>query len=100
VSTSDDAASVEGSWSHSFEEDEGDLEVFRPTMTYPFPPSRRGRRRLTFSGGEVVEWDTGPDDRSQPRGTLRQLGPLEYGAAGGGFEIVEATPEVLRIRRS
>ena len=29
-----------GSWTHSFEEDADGIEVYRPTATFVFPPSR------------------------------------------------------------
>jgi len=90
-----------GSWTHSFEEDIDDVQVFRPTATYSFPPSRRGRRRLTFNAGEVIESAPGPDDRLQPRATLSAVGPGRFGGPAGdaGLEILEATSEVLKIRR-
>jgi hypothetical protein len=92
----------EGSWTHSFEEDGDGLEVYRPTATYAFPPSRRGRHRLTFDGGQVVESEPGPDDRPTPRGALQasETGRFDDVEGEAGFQVVESTPEVLRIRRS
>ncbi|MFD2081717.1 hypothetical protein SAMN05421678_11776 [Actinopolymorpha cephalotaxi] len=98
----DDPISVQGSWTHSFEEDTPGIEVYRPTDTFPFPPAR-GRVRLVFDGDQVVEWAPGPDDRPRPRATLDRVGPgtfREPETGADGFEIVEATQDVLRIRRS
>lgn len=99
----DDPPSVQGSWTHSFEEDASGIEVYRPTGTFPFPPSRRGRDRLTFDEDQVIVSVPGPDDRARPRATLRRVGASgfrESETGAEGFEIVEATPDVLRIRRS
>ena len=95
-----DLTRPDGGWTHSFEEDADGLEVYRPTLDYAFPPSRRGRRRLTFGDGEVVESEPGPDDRPQPRGTLPAIGPARYEAGAASIDIVEAGPDLLRIRRS
>ncbi|GAA2759390.1 hypothetical protein [Actinopolymorpha rutila] len=103
MSASDDPCSVQGSWTHSFEEDASGIEVYRPTDTFPFPPARRGRERLTFDGDQVIVSVPGPDDRTRPRTTLGQVRPGRFGEASTGaegFEIVEAAPDVLRIRRS
>ena len=103
VNGSDAAPTPVGSWTHSFEEDGDDVEVYRPTGTYAFPPSRRGRRRLTFSTGEVVESAPGPDDRLQPRATLSALGPGRFGgpaADDARLEVVEASAEIVKIRRA
>jgi hypothetical protein len=103
MSDTDSAAEPVGSWTHSFEEDSGDVEVYRPTATYAFPPSRRGRRRLTFAAGEVIESAPGPDDRLQPQGTLSAVGPGRFGegaTSDAGLDVVEATSEILKIRRT
>ncbi len=95
-----------GTWSHSFEEDEGDVRVFRPTPGFAFPLSRRGRDSLEFrEGGDVVMGGPGADDRHRSR--VRRwtaLGMNRFrvaGAEGEGeqlIEVVEQTPELLRIR--
>ena len=76
-----------GTWAHSFEEDEGDIQVYRPRATYPFPPSRRGRETLEFDpSGRASSGMPGPDDRMMPRqGTPN-------------FDVVEAGPDILKIR--
>lgn len=102
MSAPDDRSPVQGSWTHSFEEDASGIEVYRPTGTFPFPPARRGRERLTFDGDQVIVSVPGPDDRTRPRATLGRCGPSEFrepSHGAEGFEIVEATSDVLRIRR-
>ena len=104
-----------GSWTHSFEEDADGIEVYRPTATFAFPPSRKGRKVLEFGApasamapGEatLTSMASGPDDRPRagPVTRLRPLGMGRYalGDAGGAQEvidIVEATPDVLRLSR-
>jgi hypothetical protein len=91
-----------GSWTHSFEEDEGDLLVFRPTASFPFPPSRRGRERLDFDGGVVSAAMPGPDDRSRPA-TVTPVGANRFrfeagNLAGQVVEIVEHSAGRLTVR--
>lgn len=97
-----------GSWTHSFEEDQGELLVYRPTTTFAFPPSRGGRDTLVFGkGGEVTEMTIGPDDRPRPSpaGPATPLGMNRYGIGGTPgapdreFEIVEATSGILKVRK-
>ncbi|SFV18005.1 hypothetical protein SAMN05216552_10855 [Pseudoduganella namucuonensis] len=81
------APGVEGGWAHSFEEDEGDIRVYRPRGRFPFPPSRRGRETLDFSpSGGVTAGMPGPDDR-----TVQQPGAPR-------IEVVEAGPDILKVR--
>lgn len=99
-------ASIQGSWTHSFEEDQGDVLVYRPTHAFTFPPAR-GRETLEFGeGGELTKRAPGPDDR--PRETAGhwkalgmnrfQLGGREN-APGRVIEVVEHTPDILKIRK-
>jgi hypothetical protein len=100
------SALLKGSWTHSFEEDEGDIQVYRPTDTFTFPPARRGRETLEFGeAGGLTEWTPGPDDR--PRGTAGRWTALGMNrfrlegrahAASQVIEIIEHTPEILKIR--
>jgi len=78
--------------------------VYRPTHSFAFPPSRRGRETLEFgNAGQVVPGMPGPDDR--PRSTsssLTALGMNRFrldgaGAPGQVIEIVEAGPDVLKV---
>jgi hypothetical protein len=102
LSDTDATSAPAGSWTHSFEEDSDDVEVYRPTATYAFPPSRRGRRRLAFTTGEVIESAPGPDDRLRPSATLAAVGPGRFGGGATGdarLEVLEATSEIVKIRR-
>lgn len=75
-------------WAHSFEEDEGDIQVYRPRDTFAFPPSRRGRETLVFdAAGRAASGMPGPDDRTM----APQPAPP--------FDIVEARPDLLKVRK-
>lgn len=95
-----------GSWTHSYEEDAGDVQVYRRSEAFAFPPSRRGRETLAFGdGGRMTNSTPGPDDRPQrSSGTVTALGRNRFrlqagNGAGMQIEVVEATPDALRIRR-
>ncbi|MGK5025800.1 hypothetical protein [Janthinobacterium sp. RB2R34] len=95
-----------GSWTHSFEEDEAGFEVYRPTATFAFPPGRKGRQALEFGLADGVTGVTflapGPDDRPHvaPGGALHALGQGRYADdMGRVLEIVEATPAILKLVR-
>lgn len=76
-----------GTWAHSFEEDEGDIQVYRPRATFPFPPSRRGRETLEFDpAGRASAAMPGPDDKMRPQ------------MAAPAFDVIEAGPDILKIR--
>lgn len=100
-------APIGGSWTHSFEEDEAGVLVYRPTDTFTFPPSRRGRETLEFGeGGELTERTPGPDDRPRDtasRWTALGMNRVRLGGTadtlGRVIEIVEHTPEILKIRK-
>ena len=93
-----------GAWTHSFEEDEGDLLVFRPSMSFSFPPSRRFRETLVFEGDSVTSGMPGPDDRTQhSSGSITVLGNnlfrFEEGERSGQvFEMVEVNSDRLVLR--
>ncbi len=106
----------EGSWTHSFEEDADGIEVYRPTATFAFPPSRKGRKVLEFgtdngamagASATLTSMASGPDDRPRaaPAAPLQPLGMGRYALAGTPaaprevIEIVEATPQILRLAR-
>ena len=95
---------LQGSWTHSFEEDQGDVLVYRPSHSFAFPPAR-GRDTLQFAaGGQLTEQMPGPDDRPRDTpGNWTALGMNRFrleGAGGGRvIEIVEQTPEILKIRK-
>lgn len=101
-----DAAPPIGSWTHSREEDAGGLLVYRPALSFAFPPSRGGRETLEFgAGGALTLHAPGPDDRTraQPgRWTALGMNRFALGGTPGApervIEVVEATSEVLKIR--
>jgi hypothetical protein len=99
-------ASIQGSWTHSSEEDQGDVLVYRPTHSFAFPPAR-GRETLVFGeGGELTEQTPGPDDRPQDTGgSWTALGMNRFSLEGTAdtqgrvIEVVEHGPEILKIRK-
>ena len=99
-------ASIQGSWTHSHEEDQGDVLVYRPSHSYEFPPAR-GRETLEFgAAGELTERTPGPDDRTRDTpGRWTALGMNRYrlGSAGDSsaqvIEVIEHSQEVLKIRK-
>lgn len=100
-------SSIQGSWTHSFEEDQGDIQVFRPTHSFAFPPSRKGRETLQLEEGDLLTVQTpGPDDRPRAMpGRWVALGTNRFQLSGIAsrpdqiLEVVEHTPQILRIRR-
>jgi len=98
-----DSGAPQGSWTHSHEEDQGDILVYRPTHSYQFPPAR-GRDTLVFGEqGELTEHTPGPDDRSRAAsGSWQALGMNRLrleGTPSRVIEIVEHTPDILKIRK-
>lgn len=97
---------LQGSWTHSYEEDQGNVLVYRPTHSFAFPPAR-GRETLEFGeGGKLIEWRPGPDDRPRDtagRWTALGMNRFRLGgtadAPGRVIEVVMHTPEVLKIRK-
>ncbi|MDN4061621.1 hypothetical protein QPK31_25685 [Massilia sp. YIM B02769] len=92
---------LSGTWAHSYEEDEGDVQVYRPHDTFPFPPSRRGRETLDFRGaGEVISGMPGPDDRQlRSAAELTPLGMNRFRLGDARvIEVLEAGPDVLKLR--
>ena len=96
---------LHGSWTHSHEEDEPGIRVYRPTHTFAFPPAR-GRETLDFGdSGRLTVNAPGPDDRSRSRtGTWTELGMKrirlggEAMASGKVIEIITFTRDILKIR--
>jgi hypothetical protein len=97
------ADSLSGSWTHSHEEDCGDLQVYRPTHAFAFAPGRRGRETLEFDAiGQMVLGTPGANDR-QSRIGLTNMGMNRYRIDGGQtagqiIEIIETQPDLLKIR--
>ncbi len=101
-----DAAPFHGSWTHSFEEDEPGVRVYRPTHSYAFPAGRRRRETLEFSDdGQLTALAPGPDDRplARPAQQLTPLGMNRYAVGGTAaapkqvIEVVEATFDKLKL---
>lgn len=98
---------LRGSWTHSFEEDEMGVLVYRPTDIFTFPPSRRGRETLVFGeGGGLTQQTPGPDDRlrdTASRWTALGMNRFRLGDTANApnqvIEVVEHTPEILKIRK-
>jgi hypothetical protein len=93
--------SLSGAWAHSFEEDEDAVHVYRPSGSFAFPPSRRGRETLEFDKpGQVVTGTPGPDDKLQR--TTCSLTPLGMNRFRIGearvIEVVEAGGDILKMR--
>lgn len=93
-----------GTWSHSFEEDNGEVLVFRPSQSFQFPASRRFRETLAFEGDTVVRGMPGPDDRT--RHTTSSVTPLggnmirfeDGDRSGQVYEMVEVQGDKLTLR--
>ena len=84
-----------GEWTHSHEEDEQNIRVYRRTDSFAFPPTRAGRDWLRVdTSGEIVQLTPGPDDRPRPTGEpFRADSPQPHGP-----QVVEATDTLLKIR--
>ena len=100
-----DSVPVSGQWLHSFEEDSGDLQVYRPASA-DFAPARRPRQGLLIDaqGGLHLQLP-GPDDRllpaseaATPLGMGRHRLPPSMAQAGPVLEIVEQTADRLVVR--
>jgi hypothetical protein len=94
---------LSGAWTHSFEEDEATVHVYRPSNSFAFPASRRGRETLEFdSPGQVVTGVPGPDDRLER--TTCSLTPLGMNRFRIGearvIEVVEAGGDILKVKQA
>lgn len=95
-----------GTWTHSFEEDQGDVQVYRPSGEFPFPPARRPRATLVFGpDGAASSAAPGPDDRLlRAPVAVTSLGMNRFrfdgGALAGEVELIEHGPGILRLRRT
>jgi hypothetical protein len=92
-------------WTHSFEEDSGGVEVFRPDGV-ALPPAF-GRDGFEMrADGTFIQQDIGPADGIvQVPGRWTSLGPARVAAFFDGarpdysFEVLEVDDSVLRRRR-
>jgi hypothetical protein len=103
--TSDARDGLTGRWLHSFEEDHGDVLVYRPSE-HDFPRAR-GRDGIEFSpDGAFVEWAIGRGDAPEAvPGRWRTAdsgGAVEVTGSRGGeqvLEILTLAPDRLELRR-
>ena len=94
-------------WWHSFEEDAGDVRVYRPA-DYAFPRAR-GRAGIEFRpDGTFVDWSIGPGDAGQgvqgqwhveTPGRLRVTYDDNIRAAQT-LEIVHCDSDVLKVQQT
>jgi hypothetical protein len=95
--------SLSGEWTHSFEDDEGSVQVFRPSRSFAFPPSRRGRETLEFdNAGQVVSGVPGPDDKLQrTTSSLTSLGMNRFRIGETRvIEVIEASSDILKLKQA
>jgi hypothetical protein len=94
-----------GQWLHSFEEDEGDIRVYRPE-SFAFPRAR-GRPGIEFRpNGEFVDLSVGPADANLPAlGSWDLEGPGqiairfdEPARSAQRLDVVELQPGLLKLR--
>lgn len=93
---------LSGNWAHSYEEDEGGVQVYRPYDTFPFPPSRQGRATLDFcDAATVVSGMPGPDDRqARAAAGITPLGMNRFRLGDARvIEVLESGPDVLKVRQ-
>jgi hypothetical protein len=84
-------------WTRSFEEDEGDVHVYRPA-SYRFPRQRGPRDGIEFrADGSLVLLTPGPADkreRVEGRWYVEGCGRLRVSGIGG---VGERTLEILHV---
>jgi len=97
---------LEGTWLHSYEEDDENVQVYRPN-TYAFPPAR-GRTGFAFDrAGLFTQYDIAPTDGLEGRpGTWKMDGDRTILVSledkkdpDYRLEIVSLTGDVLKVRR-
>ena len=95
------SSGLSGNWTHSFEEDEGDVQVYRPSSSFAFPPSRRGRETLDFSLPDQVDSGMpGADDkRHHTTSSIVALGMNRFRVGDARvIEVLESGPDVLKVK--
>mgnify|MGYP000287417660 CR=1 FL=1 len=94
-------------WTHSREEDQGDILVYR-LSDYPFPPAR-GREGLEFrKNGEFIRYQIGTTDRSLAvpgRWSVKDTNIVEVqfpnqSALSYTLTILECDEQILKIRQT
>lgn len=97
---------LEGTWLHAHEEDQGDVQVYRPN-TYAFPPSR-GRTGFQFDhNGLFTQLDIAPTDGLEShKGQWKAEGSTRVRISlddkkdpDYSLEIVSLEKGVLKVRR-
>jgi hypothetical protein len=95
---------LSGRWLHSFEEDHGDVAVYRPA-DHPFPPAR-GRDGIEFADdGSFTEWAIGRGDAREPvpgQWHTADAATVAVNTDRGGrqvLEVVHLGPDRLEVRR-
>jgi hypothetical protein len=94
---------LHGQWTHSHEEDEPEILVFRPA-SWNFPPSRGRRSFHLRPDGSLETGAPGPDDRTRVRNGCWRLLPgdiLELIEPGNEsrLHIVKAAKDKLVLDR-
>lgn len=94
-------------WTHSREEDQGDILVYRPS-DYPFPPAR-GREGIELrENGEFIHYQIGATDRNlavpgqwsvQETNVLKVQFPNQS-AAPYRLTILECSDQILKVRQA
>ena len=95
------SAGLSGAWTHSFEEDEGNIQVYRPSNSFTFPPARRVRDTLDFSApGQVLAGVPGPDDKLQrTTSSLTSMGMGRYRIGDMRvIEVIQSAGDILKLR--
>ena len=94
-------------WIHSFEEDKGEITVYRPEE-YDFPLSRRGREGIEFRpDGVFIDWEIGPNDAFRGiNGHWKMESSMRVRVSFEGnvrepriMEILQIDAEVLKLRQ-
>jgi len=94
-------------WTHSREEDQGDILVYRPN-DYPFPPAR-GREGLEFrENGEFIRYQIGPTDSSLAvpgQWIVKDTNIVEVqfpnqSALSYTLTILECNEQILKVRQT
>lgn len=94
-------------WTHSHEEDQGDIRVYRPS-DYPLPLAR-GREGLEFrENGEFIHYQIGPTDRTLAapgQWTVKETNIVEIqfpNQSGSSYTltIMECNEQILKVRQT
>lgn len=90
-------------WTHSREEDQSDIQVYRPS-DYAFPPAR-GREGLEFRpNGEFILYQIGATDASHAvsgQWSLQDSNRVEVQLPDQSYQlaILECDEQILKVRR-